>query len=104
MKGQRLIFDEKMYVYSLLKQEGVEAKHIIQNLCISSGTHFNICQSLNEETMHWSHRKINSTRQITQSKWIIKSVNKYIQEKMNPYIARDVSDYLYRMNRAKISA
>ena len=28
-KEQRLTFDEKVYVYSLLKQEGVEAKHII---------------------------------------------------------------------------
>ena len=92
-KGQRLTFDEKVYVYSFLKQEGVEAKHIIQNLCISSGTLFNICQSLDEETIHWSNRKTNSTRHITQSEWIIISVSKYISEKKNPYKSQARSEH-----------
>ena len=33
--------------------------HILQNFCIRSGTLFNICQNLNELTMHWSYRKTN---------------------------------------------
>ena len=56
-KGLRL--KKKVYVYSLLRQDGFEIIHIMQKFCISNGTLFNIFQIFNKEIMHGVIKKLN---------------------------------------------
>ena len=54
MKWQRLLKEENVYLYGLLKQSNANISHIMQNYNVSRGTLTNICMELNKEVAHWS--------------------------------------------------
>ena len=103
MKWQRLLKEEKVYLYGLLKQSNANISHIMQNYNVSRGTLTNICMELNKEVVHWSTKWKRSSRDIINCEWIAKAIWKYVKSMNYPYTARDVSWYIYKAYRVRIS-
>ena len=75
----------------------------MQNYNVSRGTLTNICIELNKEVVHWSTKWTRSSRDIINCEWIVRLIWKYVKSMNYPYTARDVSWYIYKAYRSRIS-
>ena len=76
-KGQQLIFEDKVLINSIMKQDNANNNQVMQNYQISRGTLLNICKELNHNVSLCNTNEISTRRQIRQSSLINKAINEY---------------------------
>ena len=102
-KGQRLSWEEKVYIYSKLKENNINKKHLMQSFSISHTTLLKIKNELDEDIISWSTKVKPNKKQIMRSSYINKYVNKYINITKHPYTAREVSTFLFSNAKIRVS-
>ena len=100
-KGQQLIFEDKVLIYSIMKQDNANNNQVMQNYQISRGTLLNICKELNHNLSLWNTNKTRTRRQIQQSSLINEAIKKYTGLTKYPFSARDISSYLHQKYRVR---
>ena len=73
-KGLQLTFENKVLIYSLMKQDNANNNKVMQNYPISRGTLLNICKELNNNVSFLNTNKARTLRQIQQSSLINEAI------------------------------
>ena len=102
-KGQKMSFEEKLYIYSKLKSNKHNKANIMQKFWISYGTIMNIKKDINRGIVPWNERKILNSRQIINSRLLNKLIERYVWITKHPFTSLDVSTFLHKKHNIIIS-
>ena len=101
-KGLQQTFEDKMLIYSIMKQDNANNNQAMKNYQISRGTLLNIYKELNHNVSLWNTNKTRTRRQIQQSSLINVAIKLYTGLTKYSFSARDISSYLHQKYRARI--